>query len=120
MPAVTMHDILHPTQVGQNTGFPNAPPGWSTTEATKNAHAAGLVLGDDHWELVRVLQGCYAEDQNPPVRRLCDALAAVFKPRGGRKHLQQLFPGGPITQGCAIAGLEPPAGTSNRSFGTVQ
>ncbi len=120
MSAVTMHDILHPTQIGQNADFPNAPPGWSTMEATKIAYAAGLVLGDDHWELVRVLQGCYAEDQNPPVRRLCDALAAVFKPRGGRKHLQKLFPGGPIMQGCAIAGLEPPAGTSNGSFGSVR
>jgi len=120
MPAPTMHDILHPSQAGQNSGFPNAPVGWTIAEAEEVALASGLTLGDDHWELVKVLQGCYAEDQNPPIRRLCDALAAVFKPRGGRKYLQQLFPGGPVTQGCAIAGLVPPAGAANGSFGTVQ
>lgn len=120
MPATTMHDILHPSQSGQYADFPNAPSGWTMAEAERVAAQAGITLGDDHWELVRVLQGCYAEDQNPPVRRLCDALSAVFKPRGGRKHLQKLCPGGPITQGCAIAGLVPPAGTSSGSFGTVQ
>lgn len=120
MPATTMHDILHPTQSGQNVAFPNAPAGWTTTEAQKTALSFGIKLGEDHWKLVRVLQGCYAEDQNPPVRRLCDALAAVFKPRGGRKLLAQLFPGGPVTQGCAIAGLVPPAGTADIAAGTVQ
>ncbi len=120
MPATTMHDILHPTQSGKNADFPNAPAGWTKTEAKTTALSYGLKLGDDHWELVRVLQGCYAEDQNPPIRRLCDALAAVFKPRGGRRYLAQLFPGGPVTQGCAIAGLQPPAGTSNASVGSVQ
>ena len=120
MPATTMHDILHPSQSGQNSDFPNAPPGWTTTEAREIALGYGIKPGEDHWELVKVLQGCYAEDQNPPIRRLCDALAAVFKPRGGRKYLQQLFPGGPVTQGCAIAGLEPPAGTINNSVGSVQ
>lgn len=119
MPATTMHDILHPSQSGQNPGFPNAPADWTTTEAQEIALSYGLKLGEDHWELVRVLQGCYAEDQSPPIRRLCDALAAVFKPRGGRKHLQKLFPGGPVTQGCAIAGLIPPMGIDNGS-GVVQ
>ncbi len=117
MPALTMHDIMHPSQSGQNADFPNAPAGWTKVEAQEMALSFGLTLGEDHWELVRVLHGCYAEDQNPPIRRLCDALAAVFKPRGGRKYLAQLFPGGPVTQGCAIAGLVPPAGTT---MGAVQ
>jgi len=120
MPATTMHDILHPTQSGQNADFPNAPAGWTMHEAKETALSFGIKPGEDHWELVKVLQACYAEDQNPPIRRLCDALAAVFKPRGGRKHLQQLFPGGPVTQGCAIAGLDAPAGSTNGSVGSVQ
>lgn len=120
MPATTMHDILHPTQADQNSDFPNAPAGWSLEEAKKIAARAGIELGEVHLEVIRVLQGCYAEDQNPPVRRLCDALAAVFKPRGGSKLLYKHFPGGPIAQGCVIAGLTPPAGTSSGSFGSVQ
>lgn len=121
MPATTMHDILHPTQAGQNADFPNAPAGWNLEEAEKAARQAGLgALDDVQLEVIRVLQGCYAEDQTPPVRRLCDALAAVFKPRGGSKLLYKHFPGGPIAQGCVIAGLKPPAGTTNGSVGSVQ
>ena len=120
MTAPTMHDILHPSQAGQNSAFPNAPVGWTTAEAEQTASDMHLKMSEDHWELVKVLQGCYAEDQNPPIRRVCDALAAVFKPRGGRKYLHKLFPGGPVTQGCIIAGLEPPAGSSNQTTGVVQ
>lgn len=120
MPATTMHDILHPTQAGQNADFPNAPSGWNLQEAKDIAASAGLELDEVHLEVIRVLQGCYAEDQNPPVRRLCDALAAVFKPRGGSKLLYKHFPGGPIAQGCVVAGLTPPPGVSSGSFGSVQ
>lgn len=120
MPALTMHDILHPTQSNSDRDFPNAPAGWTSEDAIATAAAMGIEMSETHWEVVRVLQGCYAEDQTPPVRRLCDALAAVFKPRGGRKLLQKLFPGGPISQGCPIAGLKPPAGTTNGSVGSVQ
>ena len=119
-PALTMHDILHPTQSGGVDGFPNAPAGWSLAEAEKTAMAVGVKLSEEHLEVIRVLQGCYAEDQNPPIRRLCDALAAVFKSRGGRKLLQKLYPGGPVSQGCQIAGLVPPAGTVSGAGGTVQ
>ncbi len=120
MPALTMHDILHPTQTGGEADFPNAPVGWSMAEAEETAKGFGVTLTEDHLEVIRVLQGCYAEDQNPPIRRLCDALSAVFKPRGGRKLLQRLFPGGPVAQGCVIAGLVPPAGTVSGAGGTVQ
>jgi tRNA 2-thiouridine synthesizing protein E len=115
-----MHDILHPSQAGQHPDFPNAPAGWSLEQAKTAADQMGLQLVEEHWELVRVLQGCYGDEPNPPVRRLCDALAAVFKPRGGRKLLQKLCPGGPITQGCALAGLEPPSGVTLGSSGVVQ
>ncbi|HHI81962.1 MAG TPA: sulfite reductase [Rhizobiales bacterium] len=115
-----MHDILHPTQNIGDDSFPNAPAGWSKEQGEQAAARMGLTPGEIHWEVVRVLQGCYADEPNPPIRRLCDAMAAVFKPRGGRKMLMKEFPGGPVTQGCAMAGLKPPAGTSSGSFGSVQ
>jgi tRNA 2-thiouridine synthesizing protein E len=30
-----------------------------------------------------------------------------------------LFPGGPLAQGCRLAGLEPPAGAFDPSYGSV-
>ena len=120
MPATTMHDILHPDNSRTREEFPNAPAGWTKEQGEEVAASMGIVPGEIHWEVVRVLQGCYADEPNPPIRRLCDAMAAVFKPRGGRKMLMKEFPGGPVTQGCAMAGLTPPAGSVDQSMGSVQ
>jgi tRNA 2-thiouridine synthesizing protein E len=35
------------------------------------------------------------------------------------KYLYTLFPGGPIVQGCRLAGLKAPAGATDRGFGSV-
>jgi tRNA 2-thiouridine synthesizing protein E len=42
-----------------------------------------------------------------------------FAEAGGRRFLYTLFPGGPLAQGCKLAGLPLPQGTLNRSFGSV-
>jgi len=52
-------------------------------------------------------------------RELHDALEERFHSRGGMKFLYDLFPGGPVTQGCRLAGLEPPAGSHEEGFGSV-
>jgi tRNA 2-thiouridine synthesizing protein E len=36
------------------------------------------------------------------------------------KFLYKLLPGGPVSQGCRLAGLEPPAGSTDPGFGSVQ
>ncbi|MGB5339763.1 MAG: sulfite reductase, partial [Gammaproteobacteria bacterium] len=36
------------------------------------------------------------------------------------KYLYTLLPGGPVAQGCRLAGLEPPAGSQDAGFGSVQ
>ena len=42
-----------------------------------------------------------------------------YRDQGGRKYLYSLFPRGPITQGCRLAGLPTPAGNTDPSFGIV-
>ncbi len=110
----------------QNTappGFPHAPADWSVTEAEQTAAAEGLQPGDGLWEAVRALQEFFARHEDGPrfsARELHDALDEKFHERGGMKYLYRLLPGGPIAQGCRLAGLEPPAGSVDPGFGSVQ
>ena len=101
--------------------FPHAPDGWTRESALKLAQQEGLELGADHWETVRALQEYYAKHQDITLsmREVHDALDENFHSKGGIKYLYQLFPGGPIAQGCRIAGLKAPAGATDKSFGSV-
>ena len=104
-------------------GFPHAPAGWSMAEAQQAAAAAGLRPDDSHWEAVRALQEYFARHEDGPTfnaRELLDALDEKFHTHGGIKYLYRLFPGGPVAQGCRLAGLKPPAGSVDRGFGSVQ
>ena len=83
----------------------------------------GLRLDEEHWETVRALQAFYARHLgghghiNP--RELHDALDERFHQRGGLRHLYTCFPGGPVAQGCRLAGLAPPAGAVDQAYGSV-
>ena len=82
----------------------------------------GLSVSSGHWDLVRALQEFYTRHDEPRVnsRELHDALEERFHSNGGMKYLYELFPGGPVTQGCRLAGLEPPGGGADTGFGSVQ
>jgi len=99
--------------------FRDAPEGWTPAQARSLAAAAGLALDDDHWEVIRVLQGCYKDELKPRIRLLRDALDARFAGKGGMKYLFVILPGGPIAQGCVLAGVKPPHGATDFSFGSV-
>ena len=101
--------------------FPHAPEGWTAARAAEVAKDEGLQMGEAHWETVRALQEYYARhDLNAvQLRGLHDALGEKFHRLGGLRHLYTLFPGGPVAQGCRIAGLKAPAGASDRGFGSV-
>ena len=103
------------------TEFRFAPLDWTLDKARATAAAEGLTPGDDHWELVRGLQEFYARQQDATLslRELQDALEEKFHHKGGMKYLYTLFPGGPIVQGCRLAGLRAPAGAIDRGFGSV-
>lgn len=101
--------------------FPHAPEGWSKEVAIKTAQQEDLQLTDEHWAVVRALQDYFAKHElkgvNP--RELHDALDEAFHADGGIKRLYQLLPGGPVAQGCRLAGLQPPAGATDRGFGSM-
>ena len=73
--------------------FNNAPHGWDIAMAAEVAHQNNL--------------------------ELVDALDEKFHSKGGMKYLYRLFPSGPVAQGCRIAGIEPPSGSIDNSFGSV-
>lgn len=103
-------------------GFPNAPRGWSRHEAEAQAKKEGLTLSEIHWRVIRALQDYYHRHRDNPItnlRELHDALDEAFHFEGGIKRLYELFPGGPVAQGCRLAGLPVPTGTVDRGFGSV-
>jgi tRNA 2-thiouridine synthesizing protein E len=99
--------------------FSNAPHGWNTAMATQVAQENELELTDDHWEAIKGLQEYFAKHDFGNRRELVDALDEKFHSKGGMKYLYRLFPSGPVAQGCKIAGIEPPSGSIDRSFGSV-
>lgn len=107
--------------VSRDPGFPYAPLAWTQQAAQATAKQDGLTLTDEHWEVIRALQNYYARHNEPVInlRALHDALDEKFHVLGGLKHLYQILPGGPIAQGCRLAGLKAPFMASDKSFGSV-
>lgn len=117
--------VTHPVSnpVGERSGsFPFAPGGWQQSDAERLARSNGIELGPDHLETLRALQEYFARHDSPDLnmRELHDALDERFHSRGGIRYLYKLFPGGPVAQGCELAGLDVPAGAADKSFGSVQ
>ncbi|MGE0876267.1 MAG: TusE/DsrC/DsvC family sulfur relay protein [Burkholderiales bacterium] len=106
---------------GKEPGFPHAPEGWTRDRALEAARSENLELTEAHWEALRALQAYYARhgDDGINLRALHDALDEKFHAEGGIRQLYRLFPGGPVAQGCRLAGLKPPAGATDKGFGSV-
>lgn len=101
--------------------FPHAPAGWTPAAAARAARDEGMEIGADHWEAVRALQEYWDRHAGASVnlRELHDALDEKFHHKGGMKFLYALLPGGPVAQGCRLAGLKAPAGAIDKGFGSV-
>lgn len=106
---------------GKDPRFPHAPEGWKPAGAAEAARKEGIELGEEHWEALRALQEYYARHEPTSInlRELHDALDEKFHRRGGIKRLYQLFPSGPVAQGCRLAGLNAPAGATDKGFGST-
>lgn len=102
--------------------FPDAPEDWSPADGRAAAEADGLHLTEAHWEVVRALQNYFARHADAAsinMRELLDALDERFHATGGIRGLYRLFPGGPLAQGCRIAGLKAPFLATDSGFGSV-
>jgi tRNA 2-thiouridine synthesizing protein E len=105
----------------RDAAFPHAPDDWTPAAGLEAARHEGLEMGEPHWEAVRALQEYFARHVETGVnlRELHDALDEKFHRQGGIRQLYLLFPGGPVAQGCRIAGLKAPAGATDLGFGSV-
>lgn len=95
-------------------------PHWSPRVANHLAEAEGIALSEEHFAVLSCLRELYREmgpDWN--AREVTRRLEKNFASEGGRRYLYGLFPGGPLAQGCRLAGLPLPQGTLNPSFGSV-
>jgi tRNA 2-thiouridine synthesizing protein E len=93
---------------------------WSPRLAGQIAREEGIELEEDHWLVIYCLRERFRElGPDWTARDVTRRLGKDFADNGGRRHLYELFPHGPLAQGCRIAGLPLPQGTLNRSFGSV-
>jgi len=119
--ADSMQEILNPGAARRpSPAFPQAPAEWDETAAIDVASDEGLSLEDHHWEVIRALQEFFARNKEPKAREIHDALDEKFHALGGLKFLYELLPGGPVAQGCRLAGLTPPVAAEDGSSGSVQ
>lgn len=116
----TRNDILNPSATEHDPDFPNAPADWNRAAAEETAKTEGITLGNDQWIVIRAVQDYFANNGHPNLRQLQDGLDERFHAQGGLKYLYTILPGGPIAQGCRLAGIEPPAGSVDKSFGAVR
>ena len=94
---------------------------WTDENAKEVAINEGLALTEDHFSVIHALQEFYSHHEIKQInlRELHDALDEKYHYKGGMKYLYNLFPGGPVAQGCRIAGLQAPAGAEDKGFGSA-
>ena len=81
---------------------------WSEEFAVVLAKDEGLVLTDEHWEVIRYLRDYYRDHAvQAQVRAMIRHFTQAWGPQRGSNHyLHEIFPrGGPQKQGNRLAGL---------------
>lgn len=93
---------------------------WDENQARDMARQEGIQLNEAHMDVICHLRDQYAQcGPAPNARSLLKILESAYADQGGRKYLYSLFPHGPVAQGCRLAGLPLPPGTTDASFGSV-
>jgi len=91
---------------------------WNRQTAESVAHNLQINLTDAHWEVIDFIRTHFANaGELRHARELTEVLAERFEAEGGSRYLFQLFPGGPVSQGCQLAGVRVPKDASSGSFG---
>jgi len=91
-------------------GYLINPEDWNEDVARELAREEGIVLTDDHWEVLRFMREYWNEHQlAPDVRHVQDFLARRGMDRKAAKELlYRLFPYGYVKQACKLAGMIKP------------
>ena len=93
---------------------------WSPQRAQARAEQEGLFLTEEHWAVIYALREAYRSQGDAlSAREMSRYLEHEFQLDGGRRHLYELFPGGPVSQASRFAGIPLPAHSSDPSFGSV-
>ncbi|MDD5297271.1 MAG: TusE/DsrC/DsvC family sulfur relay protein [Rhodocyclaceae bacterium] len=93
---------------------------WSPHTARECAEREGLALTDEHWPILLGLRDIYRHHGDSlSAREVSRYLEAEFSAEGGRRHLYELFPGGPVSQASRIAGIPLPPHSADLSFGSI-
>jgi len=95
-------------------------PHWSREVAKRLARAEGMdELSEEQWWVIYNLRGLYRKNgRAASARQVTRVLEQDFHDEGGLRHLYELFPKGPVSQGSRLAGVPPPPYSSDPSFGS--
>lgn len=91
-------------------GYLVDPNSWNEEIAEQLARNEGLVLGEDHWKIIRYMRNHFDEHQTPPDARHVTKFIADDMGYGKKagNRLFELFPYGYVKQACKIAGMKRP------------
>ncbi|MEH6568798.1 MAG: TusE/DsrC/DsvC family sulfur relay protein [Halioglobus sp.] len=83
---------------------------WNPAVAQHIATGEGIMLTEQHWEILKLLRQYYEKfDSSPAMRPLVKYCAMELgKDKGKSIYLLRLFPESPAKIGCKIAGLPKP------------
>lgn len=92
-------------------GYLTDPSLWNKEVAIVLAQREQIELIPAHWEIIELLRDFYQKYQRAPnMRALTKTVNEAFgADKATSLYLFQLFPKGPVQQGCKIAGLPRPA-----------
>lgn len=84
---------------------------WQPEMVAILAEQEGIVLSEEHWEVVRFVRDFYLKyNTSPAMRPLVKAMAKELGvDKGNSRYLFRLFPNGPAKQATKLAGLPKPA-----------
>ena len=93
---------------------------WSEDMVYQQAKEEGINLTNEHMDILKYLRKYYDKNgQGYNARTLLNVMEFEFGKWEGKKHLYELFPKGPVSQGCKLAGIPLPPNCNDLSFGSA-
>lgn len=93
---------------------------WDENKAREIATQENIKLTDEHMEILNYLRKYYDKNgQGYNARTLLNVMEFEFGKWEGKKRLYQLFPKGPVSQACKLAGIPLPPNCNDISFGST-